>query len=275
MTASATVATAPLMAEAFDQFSPAALPGERARGARRRARDVARHAHRDRGPAAGASGRAAQLARLALPRLHRPDRPLARRRPRWALLTVHLDSPWSVAAAYAALLAGMEVAAALARGSRIRGRPTAYARWPRAALAVPVALALVAVPLAARPFGSAAPADIPQGDLAVRVLDVGQGDSILLDPPDGDPVLVDTGPPDDGVESRLRELGIDSPRGDRDHATTSQTTPGTSARCWGRSRSNGSSTAVRTRACMPPRWPRARSPTGSRREARSTRARFT
>jgi competence protein ComEC len=42
----------------------------------------------------------------------------------------------------------------------------------------------------------------------VRVLDVGQGDSILLDPPHSEPVLVDTGPPDDGVEDRLRELGI-------------------------------------------------------------------
>jgi competence protein ComEC len=42
----------------------------------------------------------------------------------------------------------------------------------------------------------------------VRVLDVGQGDSILLDPPDGDAVLVDAGPPDGGVDDRLRELGI-------------------------------------------------------------------
>lgn len=46
-------------------------------------------------------------------------------------------------------------------------------------------------------------------ELVVRVLDVGQGDSILLDPPDGEAVLVDTGPPGDGVENRLRELGID------------------------------------------------------------------
>jgi competence protein ComEC len=44
----------------------------------------------------------------------------------------------------------------------------------------------------------------------VRVLDVGQGDSILLDPPDGEPILIDTGPPGDGVENRLRELGIRS-----------------------------------------------------------------
>ena len=48
------------------------------------------------------------------------------------------------------------------------------------------------------------------GDLVVRVLDVGQGDSILLDPPGGDPVLIDTGPPGAGVAERLRELGVES-----------------------------------------------------------------
>ena len=42
------------------------------------------------------------------------------------------------------------------------------------------------------------------------VLDVGQGDSILLDPPAADPVLVDTGPPGAGVAERLRELGVES-----------------------------------------------------------------
>jgi competence protein ComEC len=60
------------------------------------------------------------------------------------------------------------------------------------------------------PFGSTSAPAPPPGDLTIRVLDVGQGDSILLDPPDGDPVLVDTGPPGDGVEDRLSELGIHS-----------------------------------------------------------------
>jgi competence protein ComEC len=71
------------------------------------------------------------------------------------------------------------------------------------------ALVLVGATLA-WPFGSASSPSTPPGDLAVRVLDVGQGDSILLDPPDGEPILVDTGPPDDGVEDRLRDLGIRS-----------------------------------------------------------------
>ena len=54
------------------------------------------------------------------------------------------------------------------------------------------------------------PAD-PGGDprLRIRILDVGQGDSILLEPGAAPPVLIDTGPPDGGATDRLRELGID------------------------------------------------------------------
>jgi competence protein ComEC len=120
-------------------------------------------------------------------------------------LTVNLGSVWSVAAAYAALLAAMELLLGWL------GRRRGQFRLPRPALAVPAAalLALIAV-VAAWPFDSATPASTPPGDLAVRILDVGQGDSILLDPPDGDPILVDTGPPEDGVEDRLHELGISS-----------------------------------------------------------------
>jgi competence protein ComEC len=44
----------------------------------------------------------------------------------------------------------------------------------------------------------------------VSVLDVGQGDSILLDPPSGEPVLVDTGPPGAGIGGLLREHGVRS-----------------------------------------------------------------
>ena len=41
------------------------------------------------------------------------------------------------------------------------------------------------------------------------MLDVGQGDAILLEPRDALPVLVDTGPPGGGTAERLEELGID------------------------------------------------------------------
>ena len=45
--------------------------------------------------------------------------------------------------------------------------------------------------------------------LRVTVLDVGQGDAILLQPGDGAPVLVDTGPPGGAVADGLRERGVD------------------------------------------------------------------
>ena len=45
--------------------------------------------------------------------------------------------------------------------------------------------------------------------LRVTVLDVGQGDSILLQPGDGAPVLVDAGPPGGAAADGLRERGVD------------------------------------------------------------------
>ena len=77
--------------------------------------------------------------------------------------------------------------------------------WPAVAV-----LAVLMVLVLAWPFGHHSSPSPSKTDLVVRVLDVGQGDSILLDPPDGAPILVDTGPPEDGVEDRLRELGIHS-----------------------------------------------------------------
>jgi competence protein ComEC len=204
VTVSATVATAPLMAEAFDQLSPAALP----------ANVLAAPAVAPAmwlGMLAGIAGQLPLLPvepinwldSLCLAYIAQIAHWLAA--PRWALLTVQLGSIWSVAAAYAVLLVAMEVLLRWLPGRAGR------VRWPRPSLAVPAALLLVAAGvMMIWPFGSASPSTTPPTDLDVRVLDVGQGDSILLDPPDGEPVLVDTGPPEDGVEDRLRELGIHS-----------------------------------------------------------------
>jgi competence protein ComEC len=202
VTASATVATAPLMAEAFDQFSPAALP----------ANVLAAPAVAPAmwlGMLAGIAGQIPLLPvapinwfdSLCLAYIAQIAHWLAA--PDWALLTVHLGSVWSVGAAYAGLVVVMELLL------RWLGRRRGQLRPPRRALLVPVGVALAAVGLVvAWPSGTASSPPTPSGDLAVRVLDVGQGDSILLDPPDGDPVLVDTGPRRDGVEDRLNELGI-------------------------------------------------------------------
>jgi competence protein ComEC len=213
VTVAATVATAPLMAEAFDQFSPAALP----------ANVLALPAVAPAmwlGMLAGIAGQLPLvpveplnwLDSLCLAYIAQIAHWLAA--PDWALLTVHLGSVWGVAAAYATLLVAMELLLRWLRG-RVAGgegaRGSEARRVPRALLAGPaVVLSLVVIPLLWWPFGSSASPPSPPTDLVVRVLDVGQGDSILLDPPDGDPVLVDTGPPEDGVEDRLAELGIDS-----------------------------------------------------------------
>jgi competence protein ComEC len=202
VTASATVATAPLMAAAFDQFSPAALP----------ANVLAAPAIAPAmwlGMLTGILGQAPFLPvellnwldSLCLAYIAQIAHWLAS--PDWALLTVHLGSVWSIAIAYLALIAAMEAILrwlpgrfAMGRDWRIPGRPVAV-------------LALAATLLAAwQVLPGNSPAR-PADDLMVRVLDVGQGDSILLQPPDSEPVLVDTGPPEDGVEDRLRELGID------------------------------------------------------------------
>ncbi|HEY6638125.1 MAG TPA: ComEC/Rec2 family competence protein [Solirubrobacterales bacterium] len=200
VTVSATVATAPLMASAFDQFSPAALP----------ANILAAPAVAPAMWLGMLTGIAGQLPLLPVEPLNWLDSLCLAyiaqvahwlAAPDWALLTVHLGSVSSVAAAFAVLLIAMEVV--LRRLGRFTG--LGRARGPLACLAAVAALSVGSAVL--WPFGGRAP-QAPADDFVVRVLDVGQGDSILLQPPDADPILIDTGPPDDGVEDRLRQLGI-------------------------------------------------------------------
>ncbi len=202
VTASATVATAPLMASAFDQFSPAALPANVLAA-----------------PAVAPAMWLGMLTGIAGQALFLPVEPLNwldslclayvaqvahwLAAPDWALLTVHLDSVWSVAAAYAGLLLAMEL---LLRWMPGRLVPRPDGRSLRRMIAWPAVVLLVGLALW-WPFGGGARPP-SAGGLVVRVLDVGQGDSILLQPADSNPILVDTGPPDDGVEGRLGELGI-------------------------------------------------------------------
>ena len=107
VTASATVATAPLMAAAFEQFSPAALP----------ANVLAAPAVAPAmwlGMLTGIVGQAPFLPveplnwldSLCLAYIAQVAHWLAA--PDWALLTVHLGSVWTVAGAYAVLLVAME-----------------------------------------------------------------------------------------------------------------------------------------------------------------------
>jgi competence protein ComEC len=201
VTSAATVATAPLMAAAFDQFSPAALP----------ANVLAAPAVAPAMWLGMLTGILGQLPLVPVEPINWLDSVCLAyvaqiahwlAAPDWALLTVRLGSIWSVLLASAALVLAMEL---LLRRLARRHRPgSAGLRWVAAALA---ALALVLV--GAWQLRSQRAAPKPRADLVVRVLDVGQGDSILLQPPGSAPVLVDTGPPGDGVEDRLRELGVE------------------------------------------------------------------
>lgn len=61
--------------------------------------------------------------------------------------------------------------------------------------------------LAGWPHGGTAAA--PAGGLRVEVLDVGQGDAILFQPAMAPAILVDGGPPGDGLAGKLEDAGVD------------------------------------------------------------------
>ncbi len=152
-------------------------------------------------------------------------------RPRWAYLEVRLGLAGLIAS-YLGIAAATVLAlrwgrrrriAALRRRSPSTGSGTALrprARSPFLSLCgrkgdrggrrlVPVAalgVALFVWALSARGGGAGVAA--PPG-LRVEVLDVGQGDAILLQPAGAPAVLVDGGPPGDGLAAKLRAAGVE------------------------------------------------------------------
>ena len=119
-------------------------------------------------------------------------------RPGWAELQVSLDGA-GLAASYAALVGTS--AAALRFGFGARG-----VRWGVAAAVLLPLLGLLA-PHAGR--GRHDPPPPPPPGLRVSVLDVGQGDAILLQPAAAPAVLVDGGPPGAGLEEELEKAGVE------------------------------------------------------------------
>jgi competence protein ComEC len=110
--------------------------------------------------------------------------------PSWAEVHPRLGGA-GLACSYAALAAAVTLIAPLRR----RRRLAALAASALAAAAVVVGCG----------SGISAP---PPGALRIEVLDVGQGDAILLRPPGAAPLLVDGGPPGDGLAGKLRSAGV-------------------------------------------------------------------
>ena len=121
--------------------------------------------------------------------------------PSWAVLDVKVGGAPALVLIY--LVTGGLAFLFLGPLSRRRNR-----RRRRVALA---ALALIVVALVLVGGGSNrrhldAPVD---GGARIEILDIGQGDAILLRPDEGDPVLIDGGPPGGDLEGALESAGVD------------------------------------------------------------------
>ncbi|MBS1844181.1 MAG: ComEC/Rec2 family competence protein [Actinobacteria bacterium] len=139
-------------------------------------------------------------------------------RPGWAVIHVHIDLA-AMFATYAALAAAIVACAQLARARRLataRAPAPLHASsavWPGKGVQrwIPVVLAaglLFVLGLIVWPRGSRTPTGPPPG-LRIEVLDVGQGDAILLQPRSAPAVLVDGGPPGDELVAKLRDAGVE------------------------------------------------------------------
>jgi competence protein ComEC len=141
-------------------------------------------------------------------------------RPDWAYLQVRIGAA-GLLASYLAIVIGSILLGRLGRRRRIaalrrrrchpgrgQGAPALRPRaHRRAAGTLAVALAALGTFWAVGGAGNGDAA--PVVGLRVSVLDVGQGDSILLQPAGAAPILVDTGPPGDEIGSKLRAAGVE------------------------------------------------------------------
>ena len=209
VTIAATLATAPLMAHHFDSFSATSLP----------ANVLALPAV---APSMWLGMTVAALGQLPLV----PVEPLNwvnslllayigqvaewMAAPGWAQVALPMASWVSVLATYMTLLAATS---AIRRwGRRRQGlRAGARRRLRRPALAcLALLLLLFGTGQLADRLGSGRASGSPPPGLRISVLDVGQGDAILLQPPRARALLVDGGPPGDDLASKLEGLGVGS-----------------------------------------------------------------
>jgi competence protein ComEC len=135
--------------------------------------------------------------------------------PAWAYVHMHL-TPLGLLAAYAGLALAVGAALWLARRRAVRPRrersPAASTESPLRPLR-PLPALTCCCALAILGWALLAPSPdapgLPGLGLRIEVLDVGQGDAILLQPARGAAILVDGGPPGDGLTGMLRSAGVD------------------------------------------------------------------
>ncbi len=133
-------------------------------------------------------------------------------RPSWAEVQFQLGSG-GLLATYAGLGAAVGSVLWICRRRRLARARRRFALTARTTQCR-FALAVSAAVLMALAFWQWRPADPAVGPAAapglrIEVLDVGQGDAILLAPARAPALLVDTGPPGAGLLTKLRERGID------------------------------------------------------------------
>lgn len=136
-------------------------------------------------------------------------------RPGWAYLHLRLDGTGLIVA-YLSIAMTAAIAARLGRRRRIvaRRRGREPGRRPRRlscrARLTPAFAGIAIAALAWTAFapGEQAAPTRPSTGLRVAVLDVGQGDAILLQPARGDAVLVDSGPPGADLVAKLHAAGV-------------------------------------------------------------------
>ena len=122
-------------------------------------------------------------------------------------IALPLGSPARVIGAYALLVAAAAVLARAGRALRPRAEELA-ANWRRRPRAQRLAIAMAAVAALSLPIARLMSGPGPPVELTVRFLDVGQGDSTLIQHPDGTAVLFDGGPPEAGTVRLLRRSGV-------------------------------------------------------------------
>jgi competence protein ComEC len=137
-------------------------------------------------------------------------------RPSWAYLQVSLGlggliGSYAAIALFAAMALRWSRRRRLQalRAGRARRRRSSAHRLPRLGPALACAVAVAAIVWLSG-VGRGASAEPPSSGLRIEVLDVGQGDAILLQPPGAAAVLVDGGPWGDGLAAKLRAEGVAS-----------------------------------------------------------------